>query len=33
LIIVFQPELRRFLEQLGSNRLGDIFGGDRIPDE
>ena len=25
LIIVFQPELRRFLEQVGSKRLGDVF--------
>jgi len=33
LIIVFQPELRRFLEQVGSKRLGDIFGSDDIPDE
>lgn len=33
LIIVFQPELRRFLEQVGSSRLGDIFGSDDIPDE
>lgn len=33
LIIVFQPELRRFLEQMGSKRLGDIFGSDDVPDE
>ncbi len=33
LIIVFQPELRRFLEQMGSKRLGDIFGSEDIPDE
>jgi len=33
LIIVFQPELRRFLEQVGSKRLGDMFGHDEIPDE
>lgn len=33
LIIVFQPELRRFLEQVGSKRLGDIFGPDDVPDE
>lgn len=32
LIIVFQPELRRFLEQVGSKRIGDIFGVDDIPD-
>ncbi len=33
LIIMFQPELRRFLEQVGSKRLGDIFGAEDIPDE
>ena len=25
LIVVFQPEIRRFLEQLGSTTLGDMF--------
>jgi len=25
LVVVFQPEIRRFLEQLGSSRLGSIF--------
>ena len=31
LIIVFQPEIRRFLEQLGSSRLGDVFGREEAP--
>lgn len=31
LIIVFQPEIRRFLEQLGSSRLGDVFGREAAP--
>jgi diadenylate cyclase len=34
LIIVFQPELRRFLEQVGSKRLGDVFSKEQAsPDE
>lgn len=30
LIIVFQPEIRRVLEQLGSSSLGDVFGREEI---
>ncbi len=30
LIIVFQPEIRRFLEKVGSSKLGDMFGGREI---
>lgn len=33
LIIVFQPEIRRFLEQVGSQRLGDMFTRDVVPDD
>lgn len=33
LIIVFQPEIRRFLEQVGSQRLGDMFTKDVVPDD
>ena len=28
LVIIFQPELRRFLEKVGSNRLTKMFGGE-----
>lgn len=31
LIIVFQPEIRRMLEQVGSSRLGDVFGREEAP--
>ena len=31
LIIVFQPEIRRFLEQLGSSKLGDVFSREEAP--
>lgn len=35
LIILFQPELRKLLEQVGSSRLGKMFSGSRMaaPDE
>jgi len=33
IIIVFQPELRRLLEQVGSKGLSDIFGSESVPDE
>lgn len=33
LIIVFQPEIRRVLEQLGSSRLGDMFNRPETPPE
>lgn len=33
LIIVFQPEIRRFLEQLGSSSLGDMFSREEAPPE
>lgn len=33
LVVVFQPEIRRFLEQVGSSRLGDVFGKENIPSE
>lgn len=26
LVVIFQPEIRRLLEQMGSSRLGDVFG-------
>ena len=32
LVVVFQPEIRRFLEQLGSSRLGDMFSREEAPD-
>ncbi|ALP94005.1 diadenylate cyclase CdaA [Intestinimonas butyriciproducens] len=31
LVVVFQPEIRRFLEQLGSSRLGDMFSREEAP--
>lgn len=31
LIVVFQPEIRRFLEQLGSSSLGDMFSREETP--
>lgn len=31
IIIVFQPEIRRFLEQLGSSSLGDVFSREEAP--
>ena len=31
LVVVFQPEIRRFLEQLGSSRLGDMFSREGAP--
>lgn len=31
LIVVFQPEIRRFLEQLGSSSLGDMFNREETP--
>lgn len=31
LIVVFQPEIRQFLEQLGSRSLGDMFGREEVP--
>ena len=31
LIIIFQPEIRRFLEQLGSSSLGDMFNREEAP--
>ncbi len=31
LIIVFQPEIRRFLEQVGSSSLGDVFSKEEAP--
>ena len=33
LIVVFQPEIRRFLEQLGSTTLGDMFSREEAPPE
>lgn len=33
LVIVFQPEIRRFLEQVGSSKLGNVFSHDEIPGE
>ncbi|WP_297720415.1 diadenylate cyclase CdaA [Intestinimonas sp.] len=33
LIVVFQPEIRRFLEQLGSTSLGDMFSREEAPPE
>lgn len=35
LVILFQPELRKLLEQVGSSRLGTVFSGGRLaaPDE
>lgn len=33
LVVVFQPEIRRFLEQVGSSRLGDMFSKEEIPSE
>ena len=33
LIVVFQPEIRRFLEQLGSSSLGDMFSREEAPPE
>lgn len=35
LVILFQPELRKLLEQMGSSRLGAVFSGGRLaaPDE
>lgn len=33
LIIIFQPEIRRFLEQIGSNSLGDIFAKEEEPQD
>ena len=33
LIVVFQPEVRRFLEQLGSSSLGDMFSREEAPPE
>lgn len=33
LIIVFQPEIRRFLEQLGSSSIGDMFSKEEAPPE
>ena len=33
LIVVFQPEIRRFLEQLGSTSLGDVFSREEAPPE
>lgn len=33
LIIIFQPEIRRFLEQVGSSTLGDMFGREEIPSD
>lgn len=31
LIIVFQPEIRRFLEQVGSSSIGDVFSKEEAP--
>lgn len=31
LVIVFQPEIRRFLEQIGSNNFGDFWGLKEVP--
>ena len=33
LVIVFQPEIRRFLERMGSSTLGDVFSHDEVPGE
>ena len=33
LIILFQPEIRKVLEQVGSSRLGDVFSHAEVPDE
>lgn len=33
LVILFQPEIRKFLEQMGSSRLGDVFAHTEAPDE
>lgn len=33
LVILFQPEIRKFLEQVGSSRIGDVFSHPEIPDE
>ncbi|MBM6869583.1 TIGR00159 family protein [Pseudoflavonifractor phocaeensis] len=33
LVILFQPEIRKFLEQMGSSRLGDLMGHPNAPDE
>lgn len=33
LVILFQPEIRKFLEQVGSSRLGDVFTHTETPDE
>ena len=33
LVILFQPEIRKFLEQMGSSRLGDLMSHPNAPDE
>ncbi|MEG0824999.1 MAG: diadenylate cyclase CdaA [Oscillospiraceae bacterium] len=33
LVIVFQPEIRKFLEQLGSSKLGHMFTHEELPSE
>lgn len=33
LVILFQPEIRRFLEQMGRSRIGSVFSHDETPGE
>lgn len=33
LVILFQPEIRKFLEQVGNSKLGNIFIHEEVPDE
>lgn len=33
LVILFQPEIRRFLEQMGRSGIGKVFAREEIPDE
>lgn len=33
LVILFQPEIRKFLEQMGNSKLGSMFGHEEMPDE